>query len=101
MKVNGLQENLDATKDKLGATQQMLDDTKNDVKIKSKTIEKLERKYENDEEDLKWCLLLLDEINERDHKRPIAVVQALMKDLDINYKEGDIKSAYRLGALKN
>ena len=99
-KVNGLQTNLDVTQDKLDATQQMLNDTRNDLIMKSKTIEKLERKYEKDEEELKRCLLLLDGVNERDHKRPITVVQALLKDLGVNYKEGDIKSAYRLGALK-
>ena len=100
-KVNGLQTNLDVTQEKLDTTQQMLNDTIDDLKAKSKTINKLEKKYEKDEEELKRCLLLLDGINERDHKRPIAVVQALLKDLGINYKDGDIKSAYRLGALKN
>ena len=99
-KVNDLQTNLDTTKNKLADTQKLLDDTRLDLKAKAKTLDKLERKHDKDEEELKRSLLLMDGINERDHKRPIVVVQALLTDLGITYKDGDIKSAYRLGALK-
>ena len=78
----------------------MLDDTRVELKARDKTLEKLEKKYEKDEEELKRCLLLLDGVNERDNKRPMAVIQALLTDLGITFKEGDVKVAYRLGALK-
>ena len=62
--------------------------------------EKLEKKYDRDEDELKRSLLLLDGINERDFKRTMVVVQALISDLGVTYRDGDIKSAYRLGAVK-
>ena len=99
-KVNDLQSNLDTTQSKLDRAQKMLDETVQDLKSKAKTIDKLEKKYEKDEEDLKRCLLLIDGVNERDHKKPIAVVQALLSDLGVPYKEGDVKAAYRIGTLK-
>ena len=100
-KVNDLQVNLDSTQNKLDDAKQMLNDTVQDLKVKAKTIEKLEKKYEKDEEDLKRSLLLMDGVNERDHKKPITVIQALLTELEIPYKDGDIKAAYRIGALKN
>ena len=99
-KVNTLQNNLDATQNKLDDTKKLLDDTVTDLKAKAITLEKLNKKHERDEEELKRCLLLLDGVNERDHKRPMVVIQALLSDLDITFKDGDIKSAYRIGAVK-
>ena len=82
-KVHDMQTTLDITQNKLADTQKLLDDTRLDIKIKAKTIEKLEKKHDKDEEELKRSLLLLDGINERDHKRPIAVIQTLLSDRDI------------------
>ena len=67
---------------------------------KGKTKDKLERQFNKDEEELKRSLLLLDGINERNRKRPMVVIQTLLKDLNIPFRDGDIKSAYRIGALK-
>ena len=89
---------MDVTQNKLDDTQKLLDDTVKDLKVKAKSLEKLERKYVRDEEELKRSLLLLDGIFERDYKRPMVAVQALLSDLDITFKDGDIKSAYRIGA---
>ena len=89
---------MDVTQNKLDDTQKLLDDTVKDLKVNTKSLEKLERKYDRDEEELKRSLLLLDGINERDYKRPMVAVQALLPDLDITFKDGDIKSAYRIGA---
>ena len=44
--------------------------------------------------------LLIDGVNERDYKRPKAVVEALLKDLGVEHKETDIRSAYRLGPIR-
>ena len=99
-KVAGLQNSLDITNERLDVTQQMLSDTKDELKVKDKLLGKLEKKYNKDEEELKRCLLLIDGVNERDNKRPIAVIEALLTDLAIPLKDGDIKTAYRLGALK-
>ena len=100
-KVSDLQKDLNTTNDRFDATQKALDDTKKELKVKDKTLEKLDKKYDRDEEELKRCLLLIDGINERDNKRPRSVVEALLTDLDITYKDNDIKTAYRLGTLKN
>ena len=100
-KVTGLQEKLEETNEKLDTTQKKLDDTRDELKVKGKVLEKLEKKYDRDEEELKRCLLLIDGVNERDNKRPMAVIEALLKDLDINFKENDVKSAYRLGTMKS
>ena len=98
-KVEGLTQNLDQAHEKLNATQKLLDETRQDLKEKAKTIEKLDKKYERDEMELKRCLLLLDGVNEQE-RRPTTVVNSLLADLGIETKEGDIKATYRLGALK-
>ena len=98
-KVEGLSQTLDQAHDKLNATQKLLDEKRQDLKEKSKTIDKLDRKYERDEQELKRCLLLLDGVSEQE-KRPVAVINSLLADLGVETKDGDIKAAYRLGALK-
>ena len=98
--VADLKTTLDQTTSKLDDTQKLLDDTRMELKAKDKTLEKLEKKYERDEEELKRCLLLLDGVNERDNKRPVAVIEKLLSDLEINFKDCDIKSTYRIGPLK-
>ena len=91
-KVNDLQVNLDTTQNKLDDAKQMLNDTVQDLKVKAKTIEKLKKNYEKDEEDLKRSLLLMDGVNERDHKKPITVVQALLgKTIQRRRHQGSIQ----------
>ena len=98
-KVEGLSHSLDQAFVKLNATQQLLDETRQDLKEKGKTIEKLDKKYERDEQELKRCLLLLDGVTEQE-QRPNAVINSLLADLGVETKDGDIKAAYRLEALK-
>ena len=98
-KVTGLSDSLDQATARLDATQKLLDETRKDLKTKAKIIDKLDTKYQKDEDELKRCLLLLDGISEQD-KRPTEVVKSLLKDLGIEFKDSDIKAAYRLGPLK-
>ena len=98
-KVEDLNQNLDQANEKLNATQKLLEETRQDLKEKAKTIDKLDKKYERDEMELKRCLLLIDGVSENE-KRPNIVVNSLLSDLGIPVKEGDIKATYRLGALK-
>ena len=100
-KVTSLESKLDITTNLLTATQQQLDGAKNEIKDTVKILGKLDRKYERDEEEVKRCSLILDGVNERENKRPRSVVSNLMKDLSIEYKEADIKAAYRLGPVRN
>ena len=72
--VQGLQKDIKDANERLDATQQLLDETRNDLKIKSETVEKLDKKYEKEEE-LKRCLLLIDGVNEHGNKKPTAVVE--------------------------
>ena len=89
------------TQERLDNAQKLLEESMYDLRSKAKTIEKLEKKYDKDEDDLKRCLLLMDGVNERDHKKLITVVQALLTDLGVPHKDGDINAAYRIGTLKN
>ena len=98
--VQGLQNDLKEANERLDTAQNLLDDTRVDLNEKARIIEKLDKKYEKDEEDLKRCLLLIDGVNEHGNKKPVAVVENLLKDLGVQIKDGDIKVAYRLGPLK-
>ena len=99
VRVEGLSADLDKANDRLNDTQNLLDQTRKDLLEKAITIEKLDKKYEKDEMELKRCLLLLDGVSEQE-KRPNTVINSLLSDLGIETKEGDIKASYRLGALK-
>ena len=61
---------------------------------------KLDKKYIKDEEEFNRCTLLIDGVNERDHKRPKVVIESLLKDLGVEYKETDVCTAYRLGPIR-
>ena len=98
-KVEGLSKSLDQATAKLESTQQLLNDTRKELKDKAKVIDKLDIKYQKDEDELKRCLLLLDGISEQE-KRPTEVVKNLLKDLGIETTDSDIRAAYRLGPLK-
>ena len=100
VQVKGLQNDLRDANDRLDTTQKLLDETREDLKEKAIIIEKHDKKYEPEEDELKRCLLLLDGVNEHGNKKPTTVVENLLKDLGIQLKDGDIKSAYRLGPLK-
>ena len=100
-KVTTLESKLDITTNLLESTQKQLDGAKNEIKDNVKILGKLDRKYERDEEEVKRCTLILDGVNERDNKKPRIVVSNLLKDLSIDYKESDIKAAYRLGPVRN
>ena len=99
VRVEGLSADLDKANDRLNDTQNLLDQTRKDLLEKAITIEKLDKKYEKDQMELKRCLLLLDGVSEQE-KRPNTVINSLLSDLGIETKEGDIKASYRLGALK-
>ena len=96
-KVTALENKLAATNTLLGETQSRLDKASKDAK----TLGKLDKKYEREEDEFRRCSLILDGINERDNKRPRVVIENLLKDLDIEYKETDFKAAYRLGPIRN
>ena len=100
-KVTALELKLDTTSDLLEATQQQLDGAKKEINENALTLNKLNRKYEQDEEEIRRCTLILDGVNERDNKQPKIVIEKLLKDLTIDNKANNIKTAYRLGPLKN
>ena len=104
--LKGLQDKLTLLESKLTATTSRLDDTQDqlksgqkELKEHSKVLGKLDKKYIRDEEEVRTCTLLIDGVNERDNKRPRAVIDVLLKDLGVYYKENDVRSAYRLGPV--
>ena len=54
-----------------------------------------------DEEEFRRCKLLIDGVNERDNKRPWAVIDTLLKDLGVDHKDTDVRSAFRLGPIRS
>ena len=99
--VEGLQSEIKDANEKLDVPQKLLEDTRTNLNLKSEIVDlKLEKKYEKEEDELKRCLLLIDGVKEHGNKKPVAVVENLMKDLGIQVKESDIKTAYRLGPLE-
>ena len=53
--VNALETKLEATNSLLELTQSQLDGAKQEIKVNAKTMGKLDRKYERDEEEMKRC----------------------------------------------
>ena len=105
--LKGLQDRLTSLESKLTATTSRLDDTQEqlksaqkDLKEQSKLLGKLDKKYIKDEEEFRRCTLLIDGVNERDNKRPRVVIDSLLKDLGIDFKDTDVRSAYRLGPIR-
>ena len=105
--LKGLQDRLNLLESKLTATTSRLDDTQDQLKSAQKELKdhsellgKLDKKFIKDEEEFRRCTLLIDGVNERDNKRPRAVIDALLKDLGVEYKETDIRFAYRLGPIR-
>ena len=100
-KVIALESNLDIATNLLDATKLKLDGALQDIKVNADLIGKHERKYEREEEEIKRCSLILDGVNERDNKKPRLVISSLLKDLNVDFKDSDIKAAYRLGPVRN
>ena len=99
-KVKSLETKIDATSNNLDESNVQIVNAKKEIKAHTKTLGKLDHKYERDDEELRRCSLIIDGINERDNKRPKVVVENLLNDLGADWKEGDIKSTYRLGPIK-
>ena len=85
---------------KFDDTQDQLKSAQKELKEHSKLLGKLDRKYMKDEEEFRRCTLLIDGVNERDYKRPRAVIDALLKDLGVDFKESNVCSAFRLGPIR-
>ena len=86
---------------KYDTTQKLLDEATLNLNKYAATIRKLDGKYQRDEEDIMRCQLLIDGVKEQGSKRPKTVVINLLKDLEVEFSEADIKSAYRLGPLND
>ena len=85
---------------KYDATQKLLDETSANLHTYAATITKLDTKYVKDEEELLRCQLIIDGVNEKQGAcRPKSIVIGLLKDLQVDFVDADIKSAYRLGPL--
>ena len=95
-----LETKLTATTNKLDDTQDQLKSAQKELKEHSKVLGKLDKKYSKDEDEARRCSLILDGVNERDNKRPKPVIESLLKDLGIDYKDTDIRAAYRLGPIR-
>ena len=67
-----LESKLVITTNLLDSTQSKLDGAIKDINENAKLIGKHDRKYERDEEEIKRCTLILDGVNERDHKKQLA-----------------------------
>ena len=99
-KLTSLESQLTATTNRLDDTQEQLKSAQKERKEHSKVLRKLDKKYLKDEEEFRRCTLLIDGANERDNKRPKVVIETPLKDLGVEYKEADIRSAYRLGPIR-
>ena len=100
-KVNALESKLDITINLLDSTQVKLEGAIKDINENAKLIGKHERKYKREEEEIKRCSLILDGVNERDNKKTRLVINSLLKDLNVEFKDVDIKAAYMLGPIRN
>ena len=99
-RITSLESQITTTTSNLEDTQNKLKNAQKELKDHAKILGKLDKKYIRDEEEFRRCTLLIDGVNERDYKRPKAVVEALLKDLGVEHKETDIRSAYRLGPIR-
>ena len=86
---------------KYDTTQELLNKTTITLAEFAKTVNKLDSKYQRDEEEQMRCQLIIDGAKEQGPGRPKSIVSNLLKDLGIEYTEADIKSAYRLGPVND
>ena len=99
--VKTLNDDIATKKAKYNATQKLLDETTENLTKFAATIGKLDSKYQREEEEMMRCQLIIDGVKEQGSKRPKAIVINLLKDLDVEFSETDIKSAYRLGPMND
>ena len=86
---------------KYNATQKLLDEITSNLNKFAATIGKLDSKYQTDEEETMRCQIVINGVKEQGSKRPKAVVINLLKELEVEFSESDIKSAYRLGPVND
>ena len=99
--VTSLQGDLAELQDKYEATQRLLDETTVSMDKYVATIEKLDLKFQRDEEEVMRCQLIIDGVKESGTKRPKSIITSLLKDLEVEFSDSDIKSAYRLGPVND
>ena len=78
-KVKVLESNFETVTSRLDDSKSQIDEAKKEIKSHSKTLGKLDKKYLNDDEELRRCSLIIDGINERDNKRPKVVMEKLLR----------------------
>ena len=86
--VQNLKEDLTKAKQDLDRTRNKIDIASKELNEKTATIVKLDFKYVKDEEIKKCCMLIIDGIKEVNPK------------LEIEYRDSDIKNAFRSGPLR-
>ena len=86
--------------DKFDAAQKLLDDASTNLEKYAATISKLDGKYVKDEEEVLRCQLIIDGVREQGTRRPKSIITNLLKDLEIEFSDSDIKSAFRLGPVR-
>ena len=99
--VTKLQINLTQMQNKYDATQKLLDEASANIETYAATITKLDTKFVRDEEEQLRCQLIIDRVKEQGARRPKSIVSNLLKDLQVEFAESDIKSAYRLGPIND
>ena len=100
--VTKLQGDLSLMQTKYDATQKLLDEASTNMENFAATITKLDTKFVRNEEELLRCQLIIDGVKEgqQGSRRPKSTIINLLKDLQIDFADTDIKSAFRLGPIK-
>ena len=96
--VTKLQSDLLTIQSKYDATQKLLDETSSNLESYASTISKPDTKYVKDKKELLRCQLIIDGVKENQGNcRPKLIVI----NLQVDYVDADIKSAYRLGPIND
>ena len=98
--IQSLKNVLTTAKEDLDKTRNKLDLAQKDLTEKTKTLNKLDKKYVKEEDELKRCLIIIDGVKEQHAQKPKSVISSLLSDLDINHNDHDIKLAFRIGPYK-
>ena len=96
-----LQTDLTAMQTKFDTTQRLLDEANDNLTAYAATTNKLDAKYVKDEEEVLRCQLIIDGVKEQGNRRPKSIITNLLKDLEVEFSEADIKSAFRLGPIND
>ena len=100
--VTKLQADLTLMQNKYDATQKLLDEASTNLETFATTITKLDTKYVRDEEELLRCQIIIDGVNEKQGtRRPKSIAINLLKDMQVDFVDADIKSAFRLGPIRD